>query len=130
MLLCGFQTAMKFLEERPCVEQIERTDTTAPTWVATVADERLNDHDQIREPVKRVLLKELGAKNPLLYILMVTGPNGTQVFATWTRFIQSSQAKLFFKKVFEPFGDEAAKKAMGDTHVMNTRHAQQIQNGY
>ena len=118
---------MKYLEQRPCVEQIERADNTAPTWVATVADERLCDHDQIRDAVKRVLHKEIGnAKNPLRYFLMVSGPIGTQFFATWTRGIQNNVAKIFVKKVFEPFGDEAAKKAWCNTHVMNTRHAQQI----
>ena len=121
---------MKFLEERPCVEHFERVDETAPTWVATVADERLNFHDQIHDPVKRVLHKEIGSKNPLRYTLMVTGPNGTQVFATWTRGLGHTLARRFFKKVFEPFGDEAVKKALGDMHVMNTRHAQQIKNGH
>ena len=51
---------MKFLEERPCLEQIERVDATAPTWVATVADERLCVDDQIADYLMRVVHKELG----------------------------------------------------------------------
>jgi hypothetical protein len=118
---------MKFLTERPCLEHVDRVDTTALSWVATIADEGLGLHDQgVRDQLLKVGHKERGAKNPLLKLLMVTSPNGTQAFTTWTRGIQNSVAKLFFKKVFEPFGDEAVKKALGDMHVMNTRHAQQI----
>jgi hypothetical protein len=118
---------MKFLEERPCLEQFERVDGTAPTWVATVADERLCVDDQIRDRLKRAAHKELGnTKDPLIKILMVTSPNGTQVFATWTRGLQNNVAKLFFKKVFEPFGDGVVRQALGNVHVMNARHEMQI----
>ena len=122
---------MQFLEERPCLEQIERVDATAPTWVATVADERLCVDDQIADYLMRVVHKELGnIRNPLIKILMVTSPNGTQAFATWTRGLQNSVAKQFFNKVFEPFGDGVVKQALSNLHVMNTRHAMQIKNGY
>ncbi len=93
---------MKFLTERPCLEHVDRVDTTALSWVATIADEGLGLHDQgIRDQLLKVGHKERGAKNPLLKLLMVTSPNGTQAFATWTRGIQNSVAKMFFKKVFD-----------------------------
>ena len=121
---------MKFLEQRPLLEKIEKIDETAPTWVATIADERLRiDDEAILGQLLLVMQKERIVKSPLLKFLMVTSPNGTQAFATWTRLIQNSQAKQFFKKVFEPFGDKAMKKALGDMHVMNTRHELQIKNG-
>ena len=118
---------MKFLEQRPLLEKIEKIDETAPTWVATIADERLRiDDEAILGQLLLVLQKERIVKSPLLKFLMVTSPNGTQAFATWTRGLQNSSAKKFFRKVFEPFGHEAMKKALGDMHVMNTRHELQI----
>ena len=122
---------MKFLEERHCLEQIERVGTTAPTWVATVADKPLCLNNQTEEYLKALVHREHGnMKHPLVKILMVTSPNGTQVFATWTNGLPNTTAKLFFKKVFEPFGDEVVKKALSNLHVMNTRHELQIKNGY
>ena len=118
---------MKFLEEKPCLEQIERVGINAPTWVATVADERLCVDDQIAEYLMGVVHKERNnSKNPLIKILMVTSPNGTQAFATWTKGVQNSVAKVFFNKVFEPFGDGVVKQSLSNLHVMNTRHEMQI----
>ena len=118
---------MKFLEERPCVEYVERVDETAPTWVATVADERLCIDDQaISNQLEKAVQKERYTKSPLLKFLMVTSPNGTQAFATWTGGLGQTLVKRFFKKVFEPFGDGVVKQALGNVHVMNTRHEMQI----
>ena len=116
---------MKFLEERPILEHFDRVDETAPTWVATVAEERLCLDDQA-DKVHKAVLRERAAKDPLIKFLMVTSPCGTQVFVTWAKGLQHCTAKLFFKKVFEPFGDEVVRKALGNLHVMNTRHEMQI----
>ena len=118
---------MKFLDQRPPLEHFDRNETTAPTWVATVAEKRLCLDDQgVRDQLLKVIYKEKGAKDSLLKFLMVASPCGTQVFATWTRGPPHGTAKLFFKKVFEPFGDDVVRKANGDVHVMNTRHEMQI----
>ena len=97
---------MKFLEQRPILEHFDRLTTTAPTWVATVAGERLCLDDQgVQEKLLKVAYKERGAKDALIYFLMVASPCGTQAFATWTNGPQNNTAKLFFQKVFEPFGN-------------------------
>ena len=76
--------AMKFLEQRPLLETFERINMTAPTWVATIADERLCMDDHVRDQLRKAVVREGIAKYPLLKLLMVTSPNGTRAFATWT----------------------------------------------
>ena len=118
---------MKFLEQRPILEHFDRLAATSPTWVATVAGERLCLDDQgVQDQVLKVVQKEHVTKDPLIKFLMVASPCGTQAFATWTRGPQNSTAKIFFEKVFEPFGDAVMRKALGDMHVMSTRHELQI----
>ena len=121
--------AMNFLEQRPVVEDFEKIDETAPSWVATVANERLCVKDPaIREPLLKAVTKERCASDPLIKFLFVFSPNGTQAFVTWKKGLQNSSAKLFFKKVFQPFGDHIVRQALGDVHVMNNRHVLQIKN--
>ena len=56
---------MKFLETRPCLEHIERFDTTAATCVATVASKHMHIDNGIGDQLKRVVYKEIGnMKNP------------------------------------------------------------------
>ena len=91
--------AMNFLEQRPVVEDFEKIDETAPSWVATVANERLCVKDPaIREPLLKAVTKERCASDPLIKFLFVFSPNGTQAFVTWKKGLQNSSAKLFFKK--------------------------------
>ena len=122
---------MKFLEKRPCLEQFERVDTTVLTWVATVAGGPLCIANEIEEDLKRVVYKQnLIKENSINKFLMVTSPNGTQAFVSWTRGVQNCTAKAFLKKVFGPFGAEVERQALKSLQPMNTRHEMQIKNGY
>ena len=52
-------------EQRPLLEHVESVDEKAPTWVATVADERVCLDDQaIRDKLKKALQKEHRTERP------------------------------------------------------------------
>ena len=61
--------------------------------------------------------------------LLVTNLIGTQVFVTWQNRVQNSVAKQFFKKVCARSGEHVLRRALANTHFMNTWHAMLIHNG-